>query len=293
MGKNKQEKIGNNPIGRKKMKDLKIERKKIGPEQAEALLKLNTNNRPINWNYVSFLSREMLEGRWQEQKGETIQISENNILIDGQQRLHAIIKSGSEYYFNIAYNVINDGFKTTDQHRKRNASQVLAQYGVINSTAIASIITKYDSFISGRGIPNNINDSTGGAGLNSKIYTPDAIYEIYKTDMEFYDKCGRIAGNYNKSGSPSRLLSKQIIGASYAIISKKYKTFNIDKFFDKIFLGIDIVERSNEYFIRKELIEIKSNPLIKLSASVFISYMIHYVDIIVSGKSYTRNRFKI
>jgi hypothetical protein len=76
---------------------MKMERgylDKITPEKAnEYLIKNAHNQRKIKAKHVDFLANEMKNGHWVF-NGDPIRFDANNNLIDGQHRLHAIVKSG-------------------------------------------------------------------------------------------------------------------------------------------------------------------------------------------------------
>lgn len=71
-----------------------IERITITPELAkEWLEKYNVHNRKISTNHVQLLADEMTAGRFKD-NGDVFRFNEEGILIDGQHRLLAIVKSG-------------------------------------------------------------------------------------------------------------------------------------------------------------------------------------------------------
>jgi len=57
------------------------------------LLKRNAMNRPLSKSHVDKLSDSLLRGEW-VMNGDAIRISKCGILIDGQHRLSAVVKSG-------------------------------------------------------------------------------------------------------------------------------------------------------------------------------------------------------
>lgn len=66
----------------------------IGPKEARYLLQMNTHNRNIRQQQVSSMARDMKEHRW-VLNGETIKVSDEGALIDGQHRLLAVVESGA------------------------------------------------------------------------------------------------------------------------------------------------------------------------------------------------------
>lgn len=105
---------------------------KITPEVARNLLNINDeNNRKVNPRVVASYANQMVKGLWHEDSGETIKISQSGKIIDGQHRLHAIVKAsqlqselgkGKFHHLNMliisgvpdsAKQSIDDGFKRT------------------------------------------------------------------------------------------------------------------------------------------------------------------------------------
>jgi hypothetical protein len=101
--------------------------RKIDPERAEEMLKLLTSNRKLVSNHVSFLAREMKEGRWKV-NGDTIRFSPKRLL-DGQHRLHAIIQSGVTIWVLVVEELPDDVFDSIDTGRTRGAGDIISTLG--------------------------------------------------------------------------------------------------------------------------------------------------------------------
>lgn len=65
----------------------------ITPEIAKSFLERNENNRKISLPVVNFYANEMKNGRWR-QTHQGIAVDETGKLVDGQQRMSAVVKSG-------------------------------------------------------------------------------------------------------------------------------------------------------------------------------------------------------
>lgn len=66
----------------------------INPAIAEQYLARNLKNRPLKNRAIAKYSRDMAAGRW-GLTGEALKFDKNGSLIDGQNRLHAVIDSGA------------------------------------------------------------------------------------------------------------------------------------------------------------------------------------------------------
>lgn len=110
----------------------------ITPEIAEAYLANNSKNRNINKANLYFLIAELENGRF-KYNGESIIISKNGNLLDGQHRLMAIAKSKIGAYINVVTDVEDSSMPTIDTGANRTSGNVFAINGVSNANAIASM----------------------------------------------------------------------------------------------------------------------------------------------------------
>jgi len=104
---------------------LLVEEMRITPGMAGLWLKHNTLNRPLSRKHVLFLAKEIISGNWQ-MNGQGIVIAENENVLDGQHRLHAIIEAGKPIKTLVIYGVKEDAFKTIDTGKVRGGSDVLS-----------------------------------------------------------------------------------------------------------------------------------------------------------------------
>lgn len=101
----------------------------LTPEEATRLLEHNTLNRPLNDQHVKRIAGQILTGKWKF-NGDTIKISTDNAVLDGQHRLWAVVESKISIETIIVKGVARDAFATIDTLRKpRSGSDVLALNG--------------------------------------------------------------------------------------------------------------------------------------------------------------------
>jgi len=82
--------------------DMKV--LKVTPAMAKQMLESNSNYRLISQKHVDRLAAEMSCGRW-ALNGQAIIFSSESKLLDGQHRLHAIIKSNTTIETAVVYGV--------------------------------------------------------------------------------------------------------------------------------------------------------------------------------------------
>jgi|TARA_Y100001937_G_C7050008_1_gene298627 hypothetical protein len=112
----------------------------VTPKKAEELLKLNTKNRKINDNNVDQYASDMRSGDFRF-NGSSICLSNTNVLIDGQQRLTACIKSEKPFWTLMIENMEESAMDTIDNGRKRTYSDRLKIRGYENSSALAATVS--------------------------------------------------------------------------------------------------------------------------------------------------------
>lgn len=109
----------------------------ITPAIAAKYLSSNASNRPLDTRWVSMLSNAMLRNEWAI-NGETLKFAQDGSLLDGQHRLHAIIRSGKPQEMMVIRSIAKSTFDTLDQGKKRTASDILALSGERNTTQLAA-----------------------------------------------------------------------------------------------------------------------------------------------------------
>lgn len=117
----------------------------ITPDIARRLLENNSDNRPINKGLVDAITRDISNGNW-KMNGETVIVSKDGLLNDGQNRLSAVIAANRSIRTAIIFGLPRETRMTVDMGRQRRTSDFLAMGGVKNSTYIAATVTLYINF---------------------------------------------------------------------------------------------------------------------------------------------------
>ena len=147
---------------------------KISPATAERYLSFNTANRTQAASRILSYANQMAGGKWVD-NGETIKFDQDGTLIDGQNRLLAIIRAGKE----------NPGFEgvemlvvrglppvakdTVDQGKPRSMGDLFKMNGVPNASKVSSTVNRYLDFHSGR---VGMNGRTGTGRLQQDGEAP-------------------------------------------------------------------------------------------------------------------------
>lgn len=115
---------------------MKAQLEIITPAIAQRLLEANPKNRPVSEYTVERYADDIINGRW-KQNGQSIIVSSDGELLDGQHRLSAIIKAAKPLGLLVVRNVDPDSFDTIDSGKARSVSDVLAIRGHANNHVLA------------------------------------------------------------------------------------------------------------------------------------------------------------
>lgn len=124
---------------------------KITPTMAKKYLANNIeNNRPVKRRWVNTLVTLMSSDDWM-QNGDSIKFQKANgdgveKLIDGQHRLHAIIRLGKPVEFLVIRGLSAETFLTIDAGKKRSTADCLAIAGHKQTTILAAALRNLQMF---------------------------------------------------------------------------------------------------------------------------------------------------
>lgn len=110
----------------------------IGPDRARSILESHVVNRALNVDQVAKFMDAMLEGYW-FYIGEPIHITDEGELLNGQHRLHAVIRAGLTQRFHFVEGLPEDVFPMVDQGAKKNLGHALRNAGAKDPSNHAGI----------------------------------------------------------------------------------------------------------------------------------------------------------
>lgn len=111
----------------------------ITPQKAAAYLKFNESNRPLKQGVVSRYAEAITNGQW-EVNGEAIKFDEEGRLLDGQHRLHAVLKCGKAIESYVIRGLAGAVFDTLDTGKARSGADTLALSGEKNYHVLAATL---------------------------------------------------------------------------------------------------------------------------------------------------------
>lgn len=172
---------------------MEIEKILITPTMAKELLEKNISNRNVKPKTVLRYSNDMLNGNWLEDTAELIAISKLGVLLNGQHRLLAIIKSNTSHKIHLATGVPDEVFKVVDTGSSRNTNDIFKIDNILNSNILPSIIYTYRNLVSGF---LGKNDSKFSSSECLKFYNerPDFYQIVAKKTLSWYNGFSKILG---------------------------------------------------------------------------------------------------
>lgn len=195
----------------------------VTPEMASKLLDTNTNNRNLSHKTVAALSNAMARGEW-KMNGDPIRMSRTGVLLDGQHRLSAVVKSGMSFDFLIIYGLDDSVFTTIDTGKKRNGCDALSIDGFNNISTLSAVCRM---LVSARnfGAPFAQGKNTGEASLQQLV--------DFARDDEFVHESARFADGQKAIG---KMFQKSNIAYCHYIFNKVSPSYSKD-FFDELIGG--------------------------------------------------------
>lgn len=236
----------------------------ITPTKATELLRTNTKNRNINPRIVGYYSASMKAGDW-KLNGEAIKISEKNMLIDGQHRLEAIVKSGVSVPMLVIRDVSVDAMPTIDIGKTRSTADHLSIMGYAGNMTIISAAIRV------------VLDFKGGKFVQYKDkLTPLEAMRFLDDNRGLLHSAERVVGR------GSKLVPSSILVAMHYLLSKVDST-KADIFFQQLFSGANLGSGSPVLVLRTRLVSLttenkNSRSLRRMHVALIISAFNHFIN---------------
>ena len=262
---------------------MRCEIKNITPTLAASWLKKNINNRSYNDHHAVAMSRDFKNGKAVE-NGESIKFDTDDRLIDGQHRLHAILKSGITLKM-----IVVTGLDTTpgvqnsiDIGRKRSFGDQLHIAGYHNGDNLAGAISFLISFE--RGIV------TGGGGTRP---TPFEKWRYLLDHPDVETSLSTILSYRKKCTASTRSL---LTPSSAAGLHYHFKDAGVelaDEFFERLATGENMRKTHPVMVLRERLIQNALSTHQKLSTKAAIAITIKAWNSFVGGKQIKSLRWNV
>lgn len=218
----------------------------IGPAEAETYLALNTHNRNPRRKKVNQYAKDMADQNWRW-TGEAISFAKDGTLLDGQNRLLAVVQSGETVPFLVVRNVEPAAQDVMDTGSARTFADALKLHGKKSAPALAAAVRlsyMWDT------------DRTGfrHGGGNSVPSIP-ALEKHLEDNPEIEDAV-TISNRVSSAG-----LGLSIGPAIFALHTlRKIDHADADHFMSRLADGLSLEEGSPIYALRRALNRLNTDP---------------------------------
>jgi hypothetical protein len=234
----------------------------ITPEAAKAILANNTHNRALRRAVVARYESDIRAGRWQF-NGDTIRVACDGTLLDGQHRLHAVVKAETPITTIVVRGLPRETFKTLDTGVKRTGAQTFTLAGVKNAAAAASMARWV------RGI-------TAGDGKNPARVSPTELLEVVAAHP--------LINHYAKVGEKFRAMSQSACVSVLVLAAEKHGTELIDAFMQRVVDGESLKKGDPEYQLRERFLNNRAK-IARLGEIVLVALTIKAVCAFIEGRT--------
>lgn len=222
-------------------KSVHTEQATLTPALADVLIEHNAGNRPIRIAKLAQYVDDIASNRW-EFNGETIIISREGLMNNGQHRSLAVQETQIGIPVLFVFGVERDSRKTVDTGANRGPHDQLSADGFTQPTtmaAVARFVLSYEN-----------NEGKGFANLN-RISGPD-VYERAKDDA-VVDAAAQYP--YKFGNKAKRLAPPSVIGFCYYEFLKADQQAAKD-FLEQVITGVNISADSAAYVTREKLMDL-------------------------------------
>jgi len=223
------------------MKTVHTEQKQLTPALAQVLMDNNEGNRPIRPAKLAQYIDDIQNDRW-EFNGETIIISKEGLMNNGQHRSIAVIETDKPIETLFVFGIERQTRKTVDTGASRGPHDQLSADGYTQPTTMAAIsrfVLSYEA-----------NDGLGFANLN-RISGPE-VYDRAKNDA-LIDKAAQFP--YHHGNKAKRLAPPSVLGFCFYEFTKIDAQAATD-FLEQVITGVGLGANSPAYVTREKLIEL-------------------------------------
>ena len=226
----------------------------ITPTDAANWLRCNKSNRPLRKSHIRFLANEIENGNWQV-NGQAIVIADNEEVLDGQHRLHAIIEAGKAVQSLVIYGITPEAFRTIDTGIVRTGADALFLYFTDANHATIKAAATATQWC------HRLERHSVSLGMGGKLSNTDVI--TYVKDHMSLLQCAETLFSYPKEARP---LSVGCGTALYEMFNRKDEG-GASRFMRRFYTGEDLVRTDPEYLLRNEFLK-DSQRTAKYPASI-------------------------
>lgn len=208
----------------------------LTPDVARMLLASNEGNRRINQSTLEVYCADIRTGRW-DLNGESIKVSTDGMLNDGQHRCWAVIETGMPIRTMITFGVKRDSRMTLDQGKTRSTADYIAMETGTKYVVLCSAIAR-----------TLLSHRLGGVSSPRDGLTRMAIRAEYWANEKEINAAAQWGGKY----APGMYMGGQVSALSALVLARRI-TPAADEFMQAFVTGADLDARSPILAARNKL----------------------------------------
>lgn len=212
------------------------------PEEArEILATKNQGNRKLKKAKIAQYTAAMNAGRWKFTPVPLIFEEHSGRLLDGQNRLQAIVNSGKSLPFVVCDNASTDIMQAIDQGASRSASDHLTTRGIHGGASLAPLLLAIIGYM---------NDPKGMWSVIKPVSNEEYV-EAYESDVLLIEEADGQGKRLNKE---YKLISRTDFSFAYYLLKKAgVEQRVVDDFFHRLSHGNDLAVTCPVFQYRKWL----------------------------------------
>lgn len=231
-----------NRVGSSLHGQLHCEVFRVSPEDAAAILERakGANFRKASTAHVDRLARAMLCGKWFE-NGEPIHFNDEGLLINGQHRLMAIVKSGVTLDLSVVFNA---DWRGLDNQLRRTIGNNMTHIGAKDGKGVAGVLKLVMARASGRvRWPENM-DKDNNFDID--------IEAIYESDRSMADEAAKYC-----SAKQHAVLPGTVAGWLHYETSRAGLRAECEQFIAVVNSGENLSRQSPCYWLRERILGVR------------------------------------
>lgn len=244
--------------------EVNISLEMVSPARAQYLLTMNTNNRKANKDRIAQLSRHLRNNEFRF-NGDSVRISSEGVILDGQHRLYAIVDSGVSAPLLIVDGLRPDALQTIDQGRPRTATDISVLRGVrIKNHTTAMGISRH--MILFGDLPGKQGLSKDRQYVALHLERNQSAMELAATEAKNLVNLARKIGLTTRPslrGGGHAVVSNTVLGTLiYTMIENGADTERVVEFFRRIIEGLPPSDEYRDLFFAARNRLVATAPLI-------------------------------
>lgn len=253
--------------------DIEIKKVLVTPALALELLKGNVCNRSLRKSKINKYAADMNNNLWHADTSETIKIAKNRRLLDGQNRLNAIIQIGKPVASFIAYPVPESAMNNIDTGMTRSTKNIFELNGIANAQQVSSAIKKYLAYKMHPSLPDNDPIRKGGV---TDIMVLDEYFSRSEEWQEIVSKLFKCKNTFKN-------IECTFLMAWYALC-KEINKEHTEHYFNTLLSGVGFTTDKDPIYLFREYL-LKNNTEKSIEQKRIITFALF-----IKSWNYTRTK---